>query len=69
MQNIVESKINKAKQLRYKKPIVRNLNLDFIKDTLCDIQDACEDIRWYTDSEDGADSLINALDVNATAHS
>ena len=42
MQNIVESKINKAKQLRYKKPIVRNLNLDFIKDTLCDIQEACQ---------------------------
>lgn len=24
--------------------------------------DACEDVRWYTDSEDGTDSLINALD-------
>lgn len=26
-----------------------------------DIQEACEEIRWYTDSEDGEDSLINAL--------
>ena len=25
------------------------------------MQEACEEIRWYTDSEDGEDSLINAL--------
>ena len=57
-----EKKRFKAKQLRYKKPIVKNLNLDFIREDLWDIQEACEDIRWYTDSEDGNDSLINALD-------
>lgn len=54
----------KAKQLRYKKPIVSNLNLDYIKQDLWDIQEECENVRWYTDSDDGTDSLINALDGN-----
>lgn len=56
-----ETKRFKAQQLRYKKPIVRNLNLEYITQDLWDIQEECEDIRWYTDSEDGTDSLINAL--------
>lgn len=57
-----ETKRRKAQQLRYKKPIVKNLNLDKIKEDLWDIQEECEGVRWYTDSEDGNDSLINALD-------
>lgn len=57
-----ETKRFKAKNLRYKKPIVKNLNLDSITQELWDIQEECENIRWYTDSEDGEDSLINALD-------
>lgn len=57
-----ETKRLKAKQIRYKKPIVRNLNLEYITQDLWDIQEECEYIRWYTDSEDGADSLVNALD-------
>lgn len=57
-----ETKRFKAKNLRYKKPIVKNLNLDSITQDLWDIQEECENIRWYTDSEDGEDSLINALD-------
>lgn len=56
-----ETRRQKARNLRYKKPIVKNLNLNKIKEDLWDIQDECEDIRWYTDSEDGSDSLINAL--------
>lgn len=56
-----ETKRNKAKQLRYKKPIAKNLNLETIQQDLWDIQDACEEVRWYTDSEDGNDSLVNAL--------
>lgn len=56
-----QTKINKAKQLRYKKPIVKNLNLDSITQDLWDIQEMCEEIHWYTDSEDGEDTLINAL--------
>ena len=48
--------------MRYKKPIVKNLNLETITQDLWDIQEECENIRWYTDSEDGTDSLINALE-------
>ena len=40
MANANETKINKAKSLRYKKPIVKNLNLDSIKQDLWDIQEA-----------------------------
>lgn len=56
-----ETKKNKAKQLRYKKPIVKNLNLDYITQDLWDIQEACEEVHWYTDSDDGEDTLVNAL--------
>lgn len=56
-----ETKKLKARQMRYKRPIVKNLNLDTITQDLWDIQEECEDIRWYTDSEDGNDSLVNAL--------
>lgn len=62
MTNAEETKRRKAIQLRYKKPIVRDLNLDFIQQDLWDIQEDCEEVRWYTDSDDGEDSLINALD-------
>jgi hypothetical protein len=62
MINAEETKRTKAKNLRYKKPIVKDLNLDAIKDDLWNIQDACEDVHWYTDSDDGSDSLVNALD-------
>lgn len=58
------TKINKARSLRYKKPISKNLNLYYIQQDLWDIQEECESIRWYTDSEDGEDSLINALEGN-----
>lgn len=61
MANADNTKQYKAKQLRYKKPIVKELNLDSIEQDLWDIQEACEEVHWYTDSEDGNDSLINAL--------
>lgn len=59
-----ETKRQKAKNLRYKKPISKDLNLDKINDDLWDMAEVCEDVRWYTDSEDGGDSLINALAGN-----
>ena len=60
MIDVEATKREKARQLRYKKPIVRNLNLDSIKEELLDIQGKCEDVRWYFEDED--DTLINALD-------
>lgn len=58
--NAEETKRQKAEALRYKKPIVKDLNLDSIKERLWDIQGECEDVRWYFDTDD--DTLINALD-------
>lgn len=60
--NAEETKRRKAQHLRYKKPIVRDLNLDSIKEELWGIQSECEDVRWYFDTDD--DTLINALDGN-----
>lgn len=53
-----EMKAYKAKQLRYKKPIVRGLNVDTIQSELWDMISACEDIHWYDNDEE---SLVNAL--------
>lgn len=58
--NAEETKRRKAEQLRYKKPIVKNLNLDQIREELCDIQEECENVHWYYDTDE--DTLINALD-------
>ncbi len=60
MLTVEEQKREKAKNLRYKKPISKQMNLEHIKDTLYEIQEECEEVRWYTDSDD--DSLIDALD-------
>lgn len=54
-----ERKAYKAKQLRYKKPIVKDLNLDTIQSELWDMIDVCSDIHWYDNDEE---SLVNALD-------
>lgn len=62
MINAEETKRNKAKNLRYTKPIVRNINLDTITQELWDIQEECYGVAWYFDGED--DTLINALDGN-----
>ena len=60
MVNHEETKRFKAKQLRYKKPIVKDINLEKITSDLWDIQGECEDVHWYFDTDD--DTLINALD-------
>ena len=49
MTDAEETKRLKAKNLRYKKPIVRDLNLDKIQEDLWNIMEECENIRWYTD--------------------
>lgn len=55
-----EQKRQKAKALRYKKPIVKDLNLETIQEELWEIQEACTDVQWYYDTDE--DTLINALD-------
>ena len=60
MVDVNETKRYKAKQLRYRKAIVKNINLDAIKEDLYEIGSSCDDVKWYFDSDD--DTLINALD-------
>ena len=62
MVNAEETRREKARQLRYRKPIVKDLNLMSIQEKLCDIQEECENVHWYFDTDD--DTLINALDGN-----
>ena len=55
-----ETKRRKAKQMRYKKPIAKDLNLQTIQDELWNIQAECEDVHWFCDTDE--ETLINALD-------
>lgn len=55
-----ETKRFKARQLRYKKPIVNHLNLSSIREELWNIQEECENVQWYCDTDE--ETLINALD-------
>lgn len=56
----LETKRYKAKQLRYRKAIVKNLSLDAIKEDLYEIGGECDNVRWYFEEDN--DTLINALD-------
>lgn len=57
-----EKRMEKAKALRYRKPAVKDLNLASIREQLTEIEEACGDVHWYCESEDGWDTLLNALD-------
>lgn len=57
-----DTKREKARQLRYKKPIVKNLNLWSIREELDEISGECDNVRWYWETDE--DTLINALDGN-----
>ena len=48
----------KAKQLRYKKPILQHMNLNFIQDQIWEMQDVITDVQWFCDD---LESLTNAL--------
>ena len=40
----LEARIHKARQRRYKKPLVKDLNFDAINEWLWEISETCEDI-------------------------
>ena len=54
-----ETRAMKAKNLRYKKPIVRDLNYQKILDELYEMQEACDCVRYFESDEENLD---NALD-------
>ena len=53
-----EMKQYKAKQLRYKKPIARDMNLDFIREQIWNMGDLISDVQWFVDDQE---NLTNAL--------
>lgn len=53
-----------ARKKRYKKAIVNELNLESIRNTLYEILESCEDVRWFTDTEEGLDIICNIMDDN-----
>ena len=55
-----ETKRQKARNLRYKKAIARDFNLESIRNTLCDIQEECDNVKYYFYDNDD-DTLLNAL--------
>ena len=54
------TKQEKAKNLRWKKAILAEFNLESIRDELSTINYECDDIRWIANGDEGA--LIAALD-------
>lgn len=60
MSKVEEARREKARQLRYRKPIVKDLNLQSIQEQLWEIQEECENVRWFEDSDE--ETLIEALD-------
>lgn len=57
-----ETKRNKARNLRYKKAIAKEVNIDKIREDLYDIMEECDNVRYYFEGED--ETLLNALDDN-----
>lgn len=53
-----ERKQEKAKHLRYKKPIAQYMNLDFIRESIWDMQEVITDVQWFIDDEA---NLVNAM--------
>lgn len=58
-----ETRRLKARNLRYRKAIVKNINLDYIQQELYEISNNCDDVRWYFNFDED-ETLINALDGN-----
>ena len=55
-----EKKREKAKQLRYRKPAVKGLNLWEIRERLDEMMEACDEVRYWTDTDE--ETLLAALD-------
>ena len=64
MANADETRRRKARELRYRKAIVKDVNLDKIWEDLGEIQEACNDVRWYFEIDGDGETLLNALDGN-----
>ena len=64
MVNADETRRTKARNLRYRQAIVRDINLDKIWEVLCEIEEACNDVQYYFEVDGDGETLLNALDGN-----
>lgn len=55
-----EIKREKARDFRYKKAIVKEINIEYIRETLYAIEEDCDSVRYYCDGDE--ETLLNALD-------
>lgn len=60
MMTAEEKRAEKAKALRYKKPLVTGLTLEAITDNLYAIGGECDEVRYALDGDDG-DEIISAM--------
>ena len=54
-----ELRAQKAKALRYKKALVRDINLETIRSNLDEMSEVCSDVQWFV--EVGDESLLSEL--------
>lgn len=54
----VEIRMEKARNLRHKRPIVKDMNLDTMRSNLWDMAEACSDVRYWCD---GGMTMLNEL--------
>ena len=47
-----EDKATKARNLAYKKPLVKNLNFDSIRNEMYDITEACDEVRYFVEEDE-----------------
>lgn len=55
----INAKAMKAKAMMYKRPALASIGYDAMISELYEIQEACEDVKWYM--EQGDETLLNAL--------
>lgn len=48
-----------ARNLRYQRPIAKELNFHTINQELWDMQEICQDVQWMTEDEERADNLFD----------
>lgn len=51
----------KARGLRYKKPIAKGLNIYDMMQKLEEIGEACAEVKWYEDQDEGDETLLAAM--------
>jgi hypothetical protein len=60
MMTAEEKRAKKARELRYKKPIVRDLNLEIMTNNIYEMQSECYDVQYALDGDEG-DEIIAAM--------